>query len=264
MGSLNECHNSNAAFGSLMQSVGQSMFDQSIHMYAYSKADCGGAAVDMDLTNNVKCSVDKTTNNWQSFKIAISGAPAGKSSPGCSVQQPNSSGNDNTITIDVFSSGCCDKQPAQNFTIGNLGTCYTTKASFNDFTQKVGSNLFGQDIHVALFKDKSCSDHAFNVYDLSNNAVCYQGSGWNSFKVEKPPAAGAKRQLSAAASSYNTQPSNDIPNTLTLDLWPRDGCCGGLVENIKVGNLNTCHKSNVPSPASICRLVPTCSVHQTV
>ncbi|KAF2111870.1 alginate lyase-domain-containing protein [Lophiotrema nucula] len=245
LGSLNQCHNGNAAFGSLMQSVSQSMFGQGIHLYAYAEADCGGTPADMDLTNDVQCTNDKITTNWQSFKLAISGAPAGNSNPGCTVQQPVSSGNDNTVTLDLFASSCCDKNgPFQNFTIGNLGVCHTAKQQFNDFTQRVGSNLFGQDIHVVLYGDSACADHAFSVFDLSNNAVCYEGSGWNSFKVEKPAASGAKGQLSAASSTCNAQPENDSDNTLTLDLYPQDGCCGTLVENIKIGNLGTCHNGN--------------------
>ncbi|KAH8667040.1 alginate lyase-domain-containing protein [Xylariales sp. PMI_506] len=73
MGTLNECHNGNAAFGSFTQAVATTLFNQGIHILLYADADCAGDADSINLTNTAECWPSSAgASSWQSFMISAS------------------------------------------------------------------------------------------------------------------------------------------------------------------------------------------------
>ncbi|KAB5526311.1 hypothetical protein GE09DRAFT_1229149 [Coniochaeta sp. 2T2.1] len=151
MGKLDSCHNAigGNTISSFWQASGQGMFGKNTHIYYYRQADCKGSAVDYKLTNQAGCQAAGGDGEYRSFMIATSGSCSNKPA------QPSNSG-DNTLTLSLHASSCCTDTAFETTTTGKFGVCNKAKKGFKGVTERVGTNLFGRDLHVWAFKDHAC------------------------------------------------------------------------------------------------------------
>ncbi|KAJ4288361.1 hypothetical protein N0V88_007400 [Collariella sp. IMI 366227] len=240
LGQLDSCHNSDADFGSLVQAVGQDMFDRGIKIMSYEGRDCTGNSLSTKLTNNRQCFYNEGAagTRYKSFKITAAGAPT------CSPQSP-ASVSDTNVALNLFSdSGCCTK--FEDIKLGAKNVCHDADnlpTGFKSFTQAVGQSMFGKNIMIVTYSGEGCTGNAM-VTKLTNSAACYTNTNsinqpFKSFKI-------SDTTTTSPECTSPKQPPNDSDNTVTLSLFGDTGCCSTPIETSKIGKFGVCHTSNAP------------------
>ncbi len=108
----------------------------------------------------------------------------------CSIMQPPKK-DDNTVTLNLYSDeGCCNL--VQTMSIGTIGACHRTNQPFTGWTQNVGQNLFGRDLHIGLFGTNDCLEENVDFgiwFSLTNQPRCPAVSpfGFNSIVLGPVP-----------------------------------------------------------------------------
>ncbi|KAL2786676.1 alginate lyase-domain-containing protein [Aspergillus keveii] len=221
IGTFNICHNSDGPFSSIEQAVGANLFDRGIHIVAYDGLDCTGGSTSLSLSNSKGCqAVSSGNGGYQSFMLSEPQT--------CPVTGP-AIGSDNTVTMELYSDvGCCTT--VETIKMGNTGTCHEADASFHSFSQAVGKNEFGWNIHIHTFTQSGCQGD-YDSFSLSNAATCNKnGAAWKSFMIERDCAR------------HDLDVKND--NTVSLALYRDGDCCVFNGEDIDLGTLGSCHNAN--------------------
>ncbi|KAL4877590.1 alginate lyase-domain-containing protein [Aspergillus karnatakaensis] len=221
IGTFNVCHNANGPFSSIEQAVGANLFDRGIHIEAYEGTDCSGGSKSFSLSNSKGCQAAGSGNaGYLSFKIS---EPAT-----CAVTGPGVQG-DNLVTMELYSDiGCCSS--FETIKMGTLSSCHNANQDFHGFSQSVGKNEFGWNIHIHTFTQEGCQGSS-DQFSLTNAATCNKnGIAWKSFMIE----------MDCARHDLTTK--ND--NTVSLALYRDGNCCVFNGEDIDLGTLGTCHNAN--------------------
>jgi hypothetical protein len=219
--------------------VGSALFGHNHHIRLFSDTSCQSASsMGYDLTNQPLCYNSGFVA--QSFMVT---SDTSQTTPGGNCEPLQASNpDDDTVTLKLSSGNCCSS--FETITIGKLDVCHKPKDNhtITGFSQRVGPNLFGRQIHIQMYTDDNCGSTNFGVAQLSNNPTCIFGDTWNSFKIASSSDPGSP----PPAPSCGLRPATNNDNTVTLSLFSDTGCCTPLVKSISIGTLNECHDAGAP------------------
>jgi hypothetical protein len=104
--------------------------------------------------------------------------------------------------------------------------------------QPLGTDMFGKDIHIIAYESLGCAG-AFTSTKLTNNDTCWpHATSWSSLKI-------AVTDGSDSSGCAPQKPVLESDNNVALNLYGGGDCCT-MVEDIKLGTLDSCHNSTLP------------------